>query len=336
MFVLVLAAICWGCTAAASKFALAGFGPMTLLVTELSIAVLIMWLALLIRRWRTGPISMKSQPGYVLLGLLEPGIAYALLTFGLLFTNAANASLLGGFEGVAVVLLAVASRTEKLNQRTTVALALSLVGVILIGGASFSARATWGDLLVLGGVTAAAFYVVLVSRYSADTDSMVLSAWQFTYGLLFALPFVAWRWMTRSEALPIHATHSQWLALIIAGGIGLAASFLLYNSVVTKLPVTITGMTLNLIPVFGLVAAVLVLKETATPIQVLGGMCILIGVSTSSLGRSTARTAKLIERAQLASDDPKILGREASLVHPVPSQSLDAIQRITSATEEPT
>jgi hypothetical protein len=95
-------------------------------------------------------------------------------------------------------------------------------------------------------------------------------------------------------------------------------------------------MTLNLIPVFGLVAAVLVLKETATPIQVLGGMCILIGVSPSSLGRSNARTAKLIERAQLARDHPKILGREASLVHPVPSQSLDAIQRVTSATEEPT
>jgi drug/metabolite transporter (DMT)-like permease len=278
--ILVAATACWGSAAPASKFALSGgFGPLTLLSLELAIAAGLLWGAVALRRWRYGVPILGPRRIYALLGLFEPGLAYAGLTFGLTYTSAVNGSLLGGLEGLFVVVLAVVLLHERLRRRGLLALAAATVGVVMVGAAHASLGAGKGDLLIVAGVLAAAGYVLLAGRLGVDTDAVSMTAWQFTFGLLFTLPFLVLRWGLGFEATPAHIRPSAWLAAFMVGGAGFTASFLLYNSVVTKVAASVSGIMLNLIPLFGLAAAVVVLGEPATTLQVIGGLLIVVGVS---------------------------------------------------------
>ncbi len=284
---LVVATACWGSVAAASKFALSGFGPLTLLSLELAIAVVLLWAAVVFRRWRHGVPVPGPRPVYALLGLFEPGLAYAGLTFGLMYTSAVSGSLLGGLEGLLVVVLAVILLHERLSHRGLLALAVATVGVAMVTAAHTTLRAGIGDLLIVGGVLAAAGYVLLAGRLEDGTNPVSMTAWQFTFGLLFTLPFLVLRWGLGTETPRAHIPPSAWLAALMVGGIGFTASFLLYNSVVTKVAASVSGMMLNLIPLFGLAAAVLVLGERVTTLQVAGGILIVVGVGAFPAGSAT-------------------------------------------------
>jgi drug/metabolite transporter (DMT)-like permease len=278
LVVLVLATMCWGSAASASKYALRGFGPLTLLVVELSVAVVLLWVVLLIRNSRHSLHSIRPSSRYALLGLFEPGLAYAGLNFGLVYTSAVNGSLLGGLETPMVVLLAVFVLRERLHRRGVIAVGITFIGVALVSVAHTTPRAGLGVLLIIGSVISAAIYVLLTSRQPAGTVPIVMTAWQFTFGLAYTLPFLTWQWATGAEAIPLHTELSAWFAAVIAGGVGFAASFLLYNSVATTLPATVSGMALSLIPLFGLLTALLTLHEPVTITQIIGGILIVLGV----------------------------------------------------------
>src|SRR5690349_19357805 len=99
---LVVAACGWGLSFTASEYALRGFAPMPLLLVQLAAAAAVLWTVLLIRGYRRPP------RGVLILGVFEPGLAYAALNLGLAGTTAANAALLGGgLETVFVVILAM-------------------------------------------------------------------------------------------------------------------------------------------------------------------------------------------------------------------------------------
>jgi drug/metabolite transporter (DMT)-like permease len=108
---------------------------------------------------------------------------------------------------------------------------------------------------------------------------MRMTAWQFTFGLAFVLPLLAWQWGSGAEAAPVNIGWREWLAAGIGGAVVLVIPFLLFNAVVTKVPATTSAIALNLYPVFGVVAAVLALAEQLTALEVAGGALIVAGIT---------------------------------------------------------
>jgi drug/metabolite transporter (DMT)-like permease len=283
---LVLATMCWGCDAAAAKYALRGFGPLTLLSVQLIAATALLWALLIVRRYRRGSYAFAApRRAYALLGLLEPGLAYGGLNFGLVWTSAVAGSLLGGLEAFCTFALAVLVLHEPLARRGLAAAAVSGTGAALVGLSSSTLRAGLGDAVVLAGVLAAAAATLLASRQPADTDAMHMTVWQFTFGLLCALPLLAWQWASGAEAVPTAAGAREWIAAIIGGIVVLAVPFLLFNVVVTKVPATTSAMALNLYPLFGAAAAILALGEPITVLDVAGGLLIVTGVGAFNHGQ---------------------------------------------------
>jgi O-acetylserine/cysteine efflux transporter len=72
LLALLLAALLWGGAITGTKYALGGFGPVSLLAVELAAAAAVLWAVALVRRYR--PPRRWWLP--VLLGLLEPAVAY--------------------------------------------------------------------------------------------------------------------------------------------------------------------------------------------------------------------------------------------------------------------
>jgi len=71
---------------------------------------------------------------------------------------------------------------------------------------------------------------------------------------------------------------------------GSAIPFLLFTYAVARLPAARTGLPLNLIPVFGVLFAVALLKERLMTAQLLGGLLVVAGLGTAQLRVSDERT----------------------------------------------
>jgi drug/metabolite transporter (DMT)-like permease len=70
-----------------------------------------------------------------------------------------------------------------------------------------------------------------------------------------------------------------------AGAVGLLLASVLYNTGMARVPVRVAGMSLNLIPVFGAAASVVLLGEHITVGQASGGALVLAGLIAFPYGR---------------------------------------------------
>jgi drug/metabolite transporter (DMT)-like permease len=110
---LVLASASWGIATVICKDLLSSVSPVTLLVIQLAPSVLLLWLLALIGRvqipgWRT--LLLLG-----LLGVLNPGVSYALSLVGLQRTTASVASLLWASEPVLINSLRFSRRAPYRN-----------------------------------------------------------------------------------------------------------------------------------------------------------------------------------------------------------------------------
>jgi drug/metabolite transporter (DMT)-like permease len=276
---LVLAAMSAGISTATTKYALAGFSASDLLVVELTVATLVVWSLPAVRRCARSTFHR----GYLVLGVLEPGVAFACFNFGLERTSAAIAAVLVSLESVAIALLAATFLGERLSRSLAFGAALGVGGAVLLGadeahrGASIE-----GDALIIAGVLAAAGYSVIARRLAPDGDSAVITAYQLSAGLAVAV----FAWFVTSaggEAMLGRPSRAEWVAAVATGVLGSAVPFLLYTFAVARLPASHAGLLLNLIPVFGILSAVVLLDEHLMVIQLLGAGLVVVGLGAAQL-----------------------------------------------------
>jgi O-acetylserine/cysteine efflux transporter len=268
---LVLASALWGGAVAGTKYALRAFDPVTLLSVELVAATAALWAVLLIRGYRPPP----SWPIAVLLGLLEPALAYLGDTFGLSLTSAADGAIISGLESALVVILAALVLGEAISRAAAVAIAVGLGGLVVLtseGGRSTAA----GDLLIAGGLLSASLYSVVAKRFADDCDALPLTTWQFTAATAVALAVAAAHWAASPGRLPVAVAPRYWLAAAAVGVGGFGLSFLIYNKVISAVDVGWAAIVLNLIPAFGLLSSVIFLGEDPTRTGVIGA-CLIGG-----------------------------------------------------------
>ena len=291
---LIIASLFWGTAVSVTKYALRGFGPITLLAISLIAGTAVLWTIVILRGHRP-PLPWRRA---VLLGLLEPALAYAGDLLGLARTSAANGALLSGLESVFIVLLAAVFLRERITGRIAAALGLALAGVAILEGTGSFAGAGLGDLLVLAGVLSAAAYTIVARGMGDESDPLTVTACQFTTATILILPAVAFMWATHIETAPSHVTARFWFAAIFVGVIGYAASFLLYNYAITRVRAAPASIIVNLIPVFGLASAVIWLGDPLTVARVLGA--ILIGLSVTIFAAADLAEARNAARANVA------------------------------------
>jgi O-acetylserine/cysteine efflux transporter len=284
---LVLASVLWGGAVSGTKYALGGFGPMTLLSIELVAAAAVLWAVLLIRGYR--PPRTWWLP--VLLGLLEPALAYLCDTFGLSLTSAVHGAVINGLESALVVVLAAMVLRETVTRPAVLAVLAALGGLVVLAGAGEGHGTAAGDLFVASGVLSASLYTVVAKRFADGSDTLSLTAWQFTAAMLVSLLATTVRWTAGAEALPLSVAPRYWLAAVLVGVGGFGASFLLFNLVIAEVDAGWAAVVLNLIPVFGLTSAVIFLGESVTGRDAAGAALVASSVLYFTIAdRREART----------------------------------------------
>ncbi len=288
---LVLASAMWGAAVSAVKFALGGFDPLTLLTVELVAASAVLWMALLASGYR----PPRSWSVAIVLGLLEPGLSYLLEATGLTRTGAIDGSLISGLEPALVVVLAAIFLREAISTPAALAVLIGFGGLGLIVESGGTTTAT-GDLLLAAGVLAASLYSIIAKRFDDGSDALALTTGQFTAASILSLSILVGRCAVTGAVPDFDAAAVYWLVAVAVGVVGFAASFLIYNRVLSRCDAGWTAVVLNLIPVFGLISAIALLSERITPRAALGAM--LLGGSVG--------TFCLLEQRDQAGDPPQV------------------------------
>ena len=193
---------------------------------------------------------------------------YLFQTTGLLFTTPTNSGLI---TGLFVVFAPLADRLlfgASISRQVILAVALSLVGMVLLAGGG-PEGANLGDLLTVLCAAALGLHIALLSRYAAYHDAGALTLAQI---LAMALLFVVVWPIFDSVSLP---PPEVWVALLVTGLLASAGAFLVQTTVQQRIPAARTAIILTMEPVFAALFGYWLAGDRLVGVQVFGAIMIL-------------------------------------------------------------
>jgi drug/metabolite transporter (DMT)-like permease len=284
---LVAAAACWGTGTVASKQVVDEVAPLTLLPVQLAVSCVFLLIVTLVRRepfaW-TPPVRRLAA-----LGVLNPGIAYALGLIGLTTITASMSVLLWALEPVAIMLLAALVLREHIPLPLATAVAVAIAGVLLVVYQPGANGDAIGITLTVVSIGFCALYSVLTRRMLLDDSALTVVLAQQVAALVFAVVLAAVVAMLGGAGWDLRGHGAGgWLAAAASGVLYYGLGFWFFVTGLRRVPASVAGAFLPLIPVFGLAAGYLV-GERLEVRQWMGAVVIVVATATVCLLQMSAR-----------------------------------------------
>lgn len=284
---LVLTMLLWGGTFIAGRLLAEAMDPAGAAFLRFAIASLAMLAAVPLLEGR-----LKLPPPRLWLPLFLLGLtgvyAYNVFFFhGLQHISAGRASLIVAGTPLMITLLAAVFLGERLTLVKGSGVLLSLAGaVVVIGNGQpatlFSGGFGRGEQALLGCVLSWSAYSLIGRQVLRTLPPLTSVCYASLIGtLLLAIPAVGTGIFTRLAAI----SPLSWLSLAYLGLGGTALAFSLYSMAIKKIGAARAGIFINLVPVFSLLLAWLLLHETIKPAVLAGGVLVLAGVSLANSQR---------------------------------------------------
>lgn len=279
---LLAMALIWALNFSIAKDALARVPPLAFNALRFPFAAGVVTLAMM---RRTGIRLPDPRDWWRIAGLgLLANLVYQLcFIFGLQFSRAGTASVLLAGTPIVTGLLAAAVGHERINARVWFGAGATVIGiaVVVLSGASGAGEDTLvGSGLMIAATFAWAVYSVasrpLIARYGA----LPITTWTLWVGTI-ALVLLGLR-----DAVAVHPASllaRDWFAIVYAGAFSIGVAYVLWSYGVRHLGATRTATFSNLVPVFALGAAWLLLHERPSAGQLAGAAVIISGVTFAQL-----------------------------------------------------
>lgn len=283
---LVAAAASWGTATVISKRAVDEIEPLTLLPIELSVSVAVLAVAL-----RVADSNLEWSPELRrlgLLGVLNPGLSYALSLAGLARITASTSVLLWAIEPLLILALAFWLLKDRISKALAACSAVALAGVVLVVFQPGSDATPTGVALTVAGVAACAVYTVLSSKFLTNASPLSVVLVQQAAALVFAVALFAGSVLVTDPRSLTDASATAWLSAIGAGVLYYAVAFWFYVTGLSGTAPGVAGMFINLIPVFGIASSYVFLGERLTGRQWFGAGLILVAVVAIAKRRASA------------------------------------------------
>lgn len=236
--------------------------------------------------WRARPILKAHWPS--LLGLALTGVAFfnALIYAALKTTSSTNVAILESTIPVVTILFGFAFFGERYRIVQWLGVALSLAGAVAVvtqGDANPAGGVSIGDAIMLIAILTWVGYSLLVKEHMAKFPRYggLLAMLIIANLALAPLAMLEWVWRGSIPSIDI----DQALGLAYLGIFPSVIALLFYNSAIGDIGPTQAAVFLNLLPVFTMLGAWLLLGETITPIQIVGSLVVIGGVLLTMRGR---------------------------------------------------
>jgi drug/metabolite transporter (DMT)-like permease len=274
------AASIWGGMYVVSKVVLDIIAPFSLVSLRLLLGALTLAIVLGIRGF---PKITRTQFWQAVgVGFVGYSVSLSLQFLGTKLSTAANGSLVTSATPAFVLIFAWILLKEKITPLRLIALLLATLGVVAVidpRSAQLNPDLFAGNLLLLGAALTWALYSVLVRKATQALDVLPFSLIAFLGGLPVSLPAGAWE----LETIGVGE-----ISLGVVGGVlfigilSTALAMVLWNTAFAHVDASLASLTFFAQPVVGTLLGWLFLAEKITPLFLLGGLLIGVGLVISS------------------------------------------------------
>ncbi|ADM08369.1 hypothetical protein PB2503_01452 [Parvularcula bermudensis HTCC2503] len=277
---LLFLSLLWGGSFFFVEVALTAFSPLTIVALRVSLAAVILWLWVVLRRMPV-PRSAGIWAAFAVMGVANNAIPFILIVWGQTTISSGLAAVLNATTPFFTILLAgLLLPDERLTLRKLLGVAVGLSGVaVMIGPTALQGLggALWGQIAILGGTFSYACASVFGRRFAAmGVRPTVTAAGQVTMSSLLLLPL----------ALKVDGSFGQsvpgWgpvLSIIGIASLSTALAFIIYFHLLSTVGATNLVLVTFLIPISAIILGLLFLGEALTAPQIMGMAIIGIGLS---------------------------------------------------------
>ena len=269
----------WGINFSIVKGALIDFSPLSFNAVRFGTSSLIL-LSLLWIRERSLSIKRKDVGYFIMLGLIG-NTAYQLFFInGIALTTATNSSLIIATTPIFIVLFSAALHVEKITSRIVQGVILSFVGIVMIILGSgktlnFTEQSWIGDLLTIANPICWGSYTVLSKPMLKEYSPLKLTAITMAIGTVPLLLVSAPSLSTENWAA---ISANSWLGLAFSAVFAIAIGYVLWYTGVNRIGTSRTALYENLVTVFAVASAWVLLSESMTAIQIIGAVLVFVSL----------------------------------------------------------
>lgn len=291
---LIMATLVWASSFIALKVSIGPIGPMSVIFGRMMIASFCF--LYFIKDFFKVKIRKQDIKYIALMAFFEPCLYFLFEAKALQYTSAGQAGMITSMMPLITALGAGMILKEVVTVRTILGSLLAVSGALWL---SFSAdiqenasNPILGNTLEFLAMVCAAGYTIAVRYLSSNFSALFITAMQAFLGAIFFFPFALWEYFSMSMDFTPKAVFGVfYLGIFVTlGGYGL------FNYSLGRVSASKAAVYINLIPVFAVILAYLLLGERLNFVQMLASGIILLGVFVSQMPTEKLKKVRLRRR----------------------------------------
>jgi drug/metabolite transporter (DMT)-like permease len=290
-------AFCWGMNSVAMRYA-GRFGPPLSIAAARSAVGATMLLILARRSGARWPNGRQEFAGVAAIGIFMTGISTACLFLAAKQIPAGLVSIFSNTMPLFTALLAVLVLKDKVTPLVVGGLLIGMCGTVIVGWRSLHGDiSAIGILYGLGGGFFTAIGSVLYKRFPLEAlDKRMLVGCQLAVSAAVISILAVPDDRSRFDFAPMF-----WLTFAYLSLIGLALSFVMYSSLLSRASVMVSGSAAYLATVCAVLLGWMLLDERLSWLVLIGGAVTIGGVSLVQVAQyGTASRARAVVRSEAA------------------------------------
>jgi drug/metabolite transporter (DMT)-like permease len=224
----------------------------------------------------------------LLLSCIGTALPLLLIVAGFTQTSALEGGFVLQLNGMAALIFALFLLHERFNLRQGLGIFLLLIGSTLVvlkgsqGGVDWKSGSL-GNLLILAGAIGLGFGFIPAKRLTERINTLQLTALRLLLGAATLLPMVAFQVHFRSQSLLWQPSFTSLWALPAYILTSFCLGYLSQQAGFHLLKAWEMATIMQTVPLFSTIFAVLMLHDTITPLQAVGGFLAILGGIIASL-----------------------------------------------------
>ena len=271
----------WGIGFVITKPGMEQFPPMLIngLRWSLTGLILVWWF----------PIPKKFIKQLLIISFVGCTVQYSLTFSGLNIIDASSAVLFVQCEVPFGVLIAFIFLKERPSKKNIFGIFIAFIGLIILSDAPNLQGKALGVILVLSGAFTWSLGQVIAKPVSENLNGIVLTAW---LGVLAGPQLLIASQLIEGNVISniMSADYKAWLIVLYLGILMNCLGYSLWFYVLGRYPINTVLPAMLLLPITGVLAAVVLLGEKPDFKVLIGGVVILIGVGMILIGKTKPKT----------------------------------------------
>lgn len=280
----------WGISGSMTKIALRELTPSFLAFLRFLIAGILL-LLISYKKYGTIQVSKETHVKLLICGIVGYTIYFLFENYGFSMMPAANGTIILASIPLFTILMEVIWYKTPVGFNKGLGVLVSMLGVILVIGKSISiggeSKEIIGSFLMLGAAISWAIYSIINKGFDPKVPTITITAYQMLYGTIFLFP-VFFIENIQLQMISGLTMFSLFYLAILSSALGC----FLYLYSLKELGASNTNVYINLMPFVGVFGAFVILGESLSLIQYLGGAVIVFGVYLVN-HKSKSKTQKI-------------------------------------------